>query len=119
MRKGRRPDGADTLDLVRWTCIRHRLRPNRYWNATTERTEQIEAGVSQPDGRVMAEPRMDTNRVGNAVAYMADLPLDVSVQFLTVMATKMLSLAVVNFDNWTCRSGCPSKAAVNYLGRVR
>ena len=41
------------------------------------------------DGRKMPEPRMDADAVGNAVAYMAGLPLDANVLFMTVMATKM------------------------------
>jgi hypothetical protein len=46
-------------------------------------------GVLQPDGRMVPEPRMDADHVGNAVAYMASLPLDANVLFMTVMATKM------------------------------
>jgi hypothetical protein len=52
-------------------------------------TERMVEGVLQPDGRKMPEPRMDVNAVGNAVAYMASLPLDANVLFMTVMATKM------------------------------
>ena len=43
----------------------------------------------QPDGRKMIEPRMEVDDVGNAVVYMASLPLDTNVLFMTVMATKM------------------------------
>jgi NADP-dependent 3-hydroxy acid dehydrogenase YdfG len=43
----------------------------------------------QPDGKMMHEPRMDAKAVGDAVAYMASLPLDANVLFMTVMATKM------------------------------
>ena len=43
----------------------------------------------QPDGSTKAEPRMDAEHVGSAVAYMASLPLDANVLFMTVMATKM------------------------------
>jgi hypothetical protein len=52
-------------------------------------TERMVEGVLQPDGRKMPEPRMDVSAVGNAVAYMASLPLDANVLFMTVMATKM------------------------------
>jgi NADP-dependent 3-hydroxy acid dehydrogenase YdfG len=47
------------------------------------------AGVLQPDGRKIPEPRMDAKAVGDAVVYMANLPLDANVLFMTVMATKM------------------------------
>ena len=43
----------------------------------------------QPDGTMKPEPRMDAKAVGDAVAYMASLPLDANVLFMTVMATKM------------------------------
>ena len=46
-------------------------------------------GILQADGSMKAEPRMDLEHVGNAVLYMASLPLDANVQFMTVMATKM------------------------------
>ena len=46
-------------------------------------------GVPQADGSIAVEPLMDVNHVGNAVLYMAGLPLDANVQFMTVMATKM------------------------------
>ena len=46
-------------------------------------------GVLQPDGRKMIEPRMDAADVGRAVVYMASLPLDSNVLFMTVMANKM------------------------------
>ncbi len=58
-------------------------------NAATEMTERMTAGVPQPDGTMKVEPRMDVRHVGDAVAYMASLPLDANVQFMTVMATKM------------------------------
>jgi NAD(P)-dependent dehydrogenase (short-subunit alcohol dehydrogenase family) len=60
-------------------------------NAATPMTERMVQGegVLQPDGRKMIEPRMDAEHVGNAVAYMASLPLDSNVLFMTVMATKM------------------------------
>ncbi len=58
-------------------------------NAATDMTARMEAGVLQADGSIRVEPRMDPIHVARAVVYMANLPLDVNVQFLTVMATKM------------------------------
>ncbi|MCZ6676113.1 MAG: SDR family NAD(P)-dependent oxidoreductase [Candidatus Poribacteria bacterium] len=58
-------------------------------NATTERTERMNRGVPQATGSVSVEPRMDVDNVARAVVYMASLPLDENVQFITVMATKM------------------------------
>lgn len=57
-------------------------------NAATEMTEGFSSAL-QPDGRRIAEPRMDARHVGDAVRYMAGLPLEANVQFLTVMATAM------------------------------
>ena len=58
-------------------------------NAASEMTERMTAGVPQADGRTMVEPRIDVRHVADAVVQMASLPLDVNVQFMTVMATKM------------------------------
>ena len=60
-------------------------------NAATPLTERMVQGdgVLQPDGRKMIEPRMEADHVGNAVVYMASLPLDTNVLFMTVMANKM------------------------------
>jgi NAD(P)-dependent dehydrogenase (short-subunit alcohol dehydrogenase family) len=60
-------------------------------NAATPLTERMVQGegVLQPDGRKIIEPRMEAEHVGNAVVYMASLPLDTNVLFMTVMATKM------------------------------
>jgi NAD(P)-dependent dehydrogenase (short-subunit alcohol dehydrogenase family) len=58
-------------------------------NAATEMTASMGAGVLQADGTVAREPTIDVADVGRAVAYMATLPLDANVQFMTVMATKM------------------------------
>ena len=58
-------------------------------NAATPMTDRMVEGVLQPDGHKMPEPRMDAKAVGDAVAYMAGLPLDANVLFMTVMATKM------------------------------
>jgi NAD(P)-dependent dehydrogenase (short-subunit alcohol dehydrogenase family) len=60
-------------------------------NAATPLTERMVTGqgVMQPDGRMMIEQRMDAGDVGRAVAYMASLPLDTNVLFMTVMANMM------------------------------
>jgi NAD(P)-dependent dehydrogenase (short-subunit alcohol dehydrogenase family) len=58
-------------------------------NAATTRNEDTARGRLQATGRVEAEPRMDVEHVARAVVYMATLPLDANVQFMTVMATKM------------------------------
>jgi NAD(P)-dependent dehydrogenase (short-subunit alcohol dehydrogenase family) len=58
-------------------------------NAATEMTEKMAAGVVQANGERMVEPRMNVQHVAEAVLYMASLPLDANVQFMTVMATKM------------------------------
>jgi len=58
-------------------------------NAATEMTQRMTQGVLQPDGQLAVEPRMDVNHVAQAVAYMAGLPLESNVPFITVMATKM------------------------------
>ena len=58
-------------------------------NAATPMTDRMVEGVLQPDGRKVPEPRMDAKAVGDAVVYMASLPLDANVLFMTVMATKM------------------------------
>ncbi len=52
-------------------------------------TARMETGVLQADGSIRVEPRVDPIHVARAVLYMASLPLDANVQFLTVMATKM------------------------------
>jgi NAD(P)-dependent dehydrogenase (short-subunit alcohol dehydrogenase family) len=58
-------------------------------NAATPMTDRMVDGVLQPNGQKIPEPRMDAMNVGNAVAYMASLPLDANVLFMTVMANKM------------------------------
>ena len=58
-------------------------------NAATELTEAMAAGILQANGSVMPEPRMDLKHVADAIVYMANLPLDANVQFMTLMATKM------------------------------
>ena len=58
-------------------------------NAATAMTARAHEGLAQPDGRVAPEPRMDLNEAARAVAYMASLPLDANILFMTVMATTM------------------------------
>jgi NAD(P)-dependent dehydrogenase (short-subunit alcohol dehydrogenase family) len=58
-------------------------------NAATEMTARMKRGVLQSDGRIAPEPTMDVDAVARAVVYMAGLPLDTNVLFMTVMATKM------------------------------
>src|ERR1700674_1677454 len=58
-------------------------------NAATDMTARMAKGVPQPNGTVEVEPTMNVENVARAVVYMASLPLDANVQFLTVMATKM------------------------------
>ena len=77
------------VDGARRPAVRHRLRPDRH--------RQRRDGDDGADGRGRAagrrhlavEPRMDPTHVANAVVYMASLPLDANVLFMTVMATKM------------------------------
>ena len=58
-------------------------------NAATEMAERMKKGVPQANGTIAVEPTMDPAEVARAVAYMASLPLEANVQFMTVMATKM------------------------------
>ena len=58
-------------------------------NAATEMTTAMEKGVLQADGSTAAEPTMDVAHTAAAVVYMAGLPLDANVEFMTIMATKM------------------------------
>ena len=58
-------------------------------NAATEMTERMKEGVPQANGSVAVEPTISPDHVARAVVYMVNLPLDVNVQFMTIMATKM------------------------------
>src|SRR3954447_7629025 len=58
-------------------------------NAATEMTVRMAKGVPQANGEPLVEPLLDLEHVARAVVYMATLPLDANVQFITVMATKM------------------------------
>ncbi len=58
-------------------------------NADTDMTARMKAGVLQADGSVAPEPTIDVAHIAAAIVYMANLPLDANVLFMTVMATKM------------------------------
>jgi NAD(P)-dependent dehydrogenase (short-subunit alcohol dehydrogenase family) len=58
-------------------------------NAATDLAARMARGVPQANGQIAVEPLMDVEHVARAVVYMASLPLDANVQFMTVMATKM------------------------------
>ncbi len=58
-------------------------------NAATAATEAMKTGVLQANGEIAAEPTIDPVDVARAIVFMANLPLDTNVQFMTVMATKM------------------------------
>jgi NAD(P)-dependent dehydrogenase (short-subunit alcohol dehydrogenase family) len=58
-------------------------------NAGMEMTGKPPAGALQPNGEIVVEPRMDVQHIAEAVIYIASLPLDANVQFMTVMATNM------------------------------
>jgi len=58
-------------------------------NAATEMAAKMVEGVQQADGSIRPEPLIDVSLIADAVLYMANLPLEANVQFMTVMATKM------------------------------
>jgi NAD(P)-dependent dehydrogenase (short-subunit alcohol dehydrogenase family) len=58
-------------------------------NAGTEMTARMKEGIVQPNGSLAVEPTFDVAHVARAIVYMASLPLDANVLFMTVMATKM------------------------------
>jgi NADP-dependent 3-hydroxy acid dehydrogenase YdfG len=58
-------------------------------NAATEFTDRMAKGIRQANGELKVEPRIDLAHVAEAVLYMANLPLEANVQFMTLMATKM------------------------------
>jgi NAD(P)-dependent dehydrogenase (short-subunit alcohol dehydrogenase family) len=58
-------------------------------NAETPMTARMKKGVTQASGEVAVEPTIDVECVARAIVYMASLPLDANVQFMTIMATKM------------------------------
>jgi NAD(P)-dependent dehydrogenase (short-subunit alcohol dehydrogenase family) len=77
---------STSLDGRRWDIACSQL---DIGNAATEMTDRMVNGVPQANGEMAVEPRMDVAHVGSAVLYMANLPLDANVQFMTIMATKM------------------------------
>ena len=58
-------------------------------NALTALTQRMENGVPQAHGEVAVEPTFDVEHVAESILFMANLPLDANVQFMTIMATKM------------------------------
>ena len=58
-------------------------------NAATDLAAPMARGVPQANGAIAVEPLMDVEHVGSSILYMANLPLDANVQFMTIMATKM------------------------------
>lgn len=58
-------------------------------NAATDMTQRMQKGVPQANGSMMVEPTMNVKNVAEAVVYMASLPLNANVQFMTIMATQM------------------------------
>ena len=62
-------------------------------NAATDMTARMAEGTLQPDGSIKTEPTFDAKHVAETVLYMATLPLDTNVQFITIMATKMPYIA--------------------------
>ncbi|MDP3097065.1 MAG: SDR family NAD(P)-dependent oxidoreductase, partial [Syntrophales bacterium] len=59
-------------------------------NALTDLLAQITTGVKQVNGEGAPEAMIDVQHVADAIVHMASLPIDVNVQFMTIMATKML-----------------------------
>ena len=58
-------------------------------NAATDMSAPMERGILQPTGDIRPEPRFDVQHVADQVVYIANLPLDTNIQFMTIMATKM------------------------------
>lgn len=58
-------------------------------NAATDMSERLAVAALQADGKLASEPRIEARHIADAVVYMASLPLDANVQFMTVLATKM------------------------------
>ena len=69
--------------------LEQRVDRGRIGNAATDMTTRMSAGILQPNGQMLAEPRMDVEHVADAIVHMAGLPLSANVQFMTIMATKM------------------------------
>lgn len=77
---------STSLDGRRWDIACSQI---DIGNAHTPMAARMADGVPQADGSIRAEPTMDVAHVGEAIRYMAGLPLEANVQFMTVMATKM------------------------------
>lgn len=75
-----------SLDYRKWNIACSQI---DIGNAATEMTERMAAGVLQANGTIAVEPRMDVGQVAAAVVYIANLPLDVNIPFMTIMATTM------------------------------
>jgi NAD(P)-dependent dehydrogenase (short-subunit alcohol dehydrogenase family) len=58
-------------------------------NALSEMSARMVTGVKQANGEIAPEPMMDVQHVADAVVHMAGLPIDVNIQFVTIMATRM------------------------------
>ena len=58
-------------------------------NAATEFTSRMATGILQANGELMVEPRMDVTHVADAVLYIANLPLEANVLFISLLATNM------------------------------
>jgi hypothetical protein len=82
-------DRADPLAVIGWPRLQYRLRVDRHRQRRDEPQEDTARGRLQATGRVEAEPRIDVEHVARGGVYMATLPLEANVQFMTVMATKM------------------------------
>ena len=87
-------------------------------NAASDMTARMTGGVPQADGRLAPEPRIDVEHVARAVVQMAELPLDVNVQFITIMATKMpfigRRVTAARFRRTGVSSGSPAKCAARF-----
>jgi NAD(P)-dependent dehydrogenase (short-subunit alcohol dehydrogenase family) len=62
-------------------------------NAATDMASRMSEGTPQADGSIKVEPTFDVKHVAESVLYMANLPLDTNVQFMTIMASKMPYIA--------------------------
>lgn len=58
-------------------------------NAATDFTTKMSTGILQANGETMVEPRMDVTHCADAILYIANLPLDANVQFMSLLATAM------------------------------
>ena len=84
--RGHRADQVDRLDGRQYDICCGQI---DIGNAATPMTARSTNGQLQPYGQMAVEPRMDVNHVGQQILFMANLPLEFNVQFVTIMATKM------------------------------